>query len=180
MKSRVGKIDSCLKRWFGKLGEFVGHHYAVFLTLPVLVAGLLSSGMLQVVYSSDPDHLLTPLNGQGRQERALAEKYFPTNFSNFDASRSTKFGLYGYVMVTGRDGRSILDPEVWAEVRLIQERILAMEVESGGRAYRYTDICARWNGECYTNSLLSVADTFTVLSRGVFRQIAHEYCDECS
>ena len=29
---------------------------------------------------SDADYLLTPTNGMGRKERALAEKYFPTNF----------------------------------------------------------------------------------------------------
>jgi hypothetical protein len=60
----------------------------------------------QVEYSTDPDHLLTPINGEGRQERALAERFFPTNFTHFDAARSTKFGLYGYVMIT-RQGRKL-------------------------------------------------------------------------
>ena len=57
---------------------------------------------VKVEYSTDPDHLLTPINGEGRQERALAERFFPTNFSDFDAGRSTKFGLYGYVMITSQ------------------------------------------------------------------------------
>ena len=61
---------------------------------------------------SDADYLLTPVNGEGRKEKALAETFFPTNFSDFDAPRSTKFGLYGYVMVTARNDNSILQPEV--------------------------------------------------------------------
>ncbi len=59
-------------------------------------------------YSTDPDHLLTPINGEGRQERALAERFFPTNFSHFDAARSTKFGLYGYVMITSKGRMRLL------------------------------------------------------------------------
>ena len=171
MPNHMSKVDQYLKQWFGALGECVARHRVTFLVVPVLVSLVLSCGMFWVEYSSDPDHLVTPINGPGRREKALAEKFFPTNFSNFDATRSTKLGLYGYVMVTGRGGKSILDPEVWPEVRLIQEQILDMTVEYEGREYGYTDICARWKGECYTNSLLSVADTFTVLSNGVFRNI---------
>ena len=167
----VSKLDKWLKTRFAELGEFVGKHRNIFLVAPILVSLVLSSGMLQVEYSSDPDHLMTPVNGEGRAEKALAEKYFPTNFSDFDATRSTKFGLYGYVMVTGQDGRSILDPEAWTEVRIIQNKILEMKVEFEGEEYGYTDICAKWDGECYTNSLLSVADTFAILSKGAFRQI---------
>ena len=167
--SSISKVDSLLKTWFGNLGWFVGHHRNWFLVLPVLIAAVLGTGITFVEYSSDPDHLLTPLNGEGRAEKAMAEKYFPTNFSNFDATRSLRYGLYGYVMVTGNEGRSILNPDVWAEVRMIQNTILEMRVEHEGAEYRYTDLCVKWNGECYTNSLLSVADTFAVLSRGAFR-----------
>ena len=168
----LSRVDAALKTWFGQLGFLVGEHRIWFLVLPVLLAACLGSGMWFVEYSSDPDHLLTPLNGQGRTERALAERYFPTNFSHFDATRSLRYGLYGYVMVTGNNGtrRSVLQPEAWAEVRTIQQRILAIRVEHEGRFYGYQDICVKWNGECYTNSLLSVADTFAVLSRGVFRE----------
>ena len=169
----VSKLDKWLKTWFAHLGEFVGEHRVIFLVAPIVLSAVLSTGMLRVEYSSDPDHLMTPVNGEGRTEKALAEKYFPTNFSDFDATRSTKFGLYGYVMVTGQDGRSILHPEVWTEVRSIQNRILEMKVEFEGEEYGYTDICAKWDGDCYTNSLLSVADTFAILSKGAFREINH-------
>ena len=131
--------------------------------------------MFQVEYISDADYLLTPINGEGRREGALAEKYFPTNFSDFDAPRSTKYGLYGYVMVLAKDGRSILQPQIWSEVKQLQDLIVHMTVEHEGVEYQYSDLCAKWNGECYTNSLLQFADTFAVLSKGVFKDPVENY-----
>jgi hypothetical protein len=164
-------IDNHLKSLFRRFGVFVAGHKFWFLILPLLVSLGLSTGLLLIQYSSDPDQLLTPVNGEGRREKAIAEKYFPTNYSRFDATRSIKFGHYGYVMVTGKDGESVLNPSEWNEVRAIQEQILNIEmVWSDGAVYRYEDICAKWEGRCYTNSLLSVADTFAVINKGVFRQ----------
>ena len=120
-------IDNHLKRYFYAFGVFLANHKFWFLFAPILVCGGLSVGLLQIEYSSDPDHLLTPVNGQGRRERAVAEKFFPTNYSKFDATRSIRFGLYGYVMVTGKYQESILNPQEWEEVRQIQEKILSIQ-----------------------------------------------------
>lgn len=106
--------------------------------------------------------------------------YFFPFFSDFDATRSTKFGLYGYVMVTARDGNSVLEPEVWAEVKSLQDVIVNLRVSHEGREYQYEDICAKWNGQCYTNSLLSFADTFAVLSKGVFKDPVERYYKDFS
>ena len=132
--------------------------------------------MLGVEYTTDQDYLMTPTNGDGNKEKAIAESYFPTNFSDFDAPRSFNFGLYGYVMVTTRDGRSsILKPQIWDEVRKLEDLIVAISVEHEGKTYTYKDICAKWSGKCYTNSLLSFADTFAVVSEGVFRDSVENY-----
>ena len=48
----------------------------------------------------------------------------------------------------------------------VKDMIVNMRIEHEGVEYQYKDICAKWNGECYTNSLLSFADTFAVLSKG--------------
>lgn len=101
-------------------------------------------------------------------------------FSDFDATRSTKFGLYGYVMVTAKDGNSVLEPGVWAEVKSLQDVIVNLRVSHEGQEYQYEDICAKWNGQCYTNSLLSFADTFAVLSKGVFKDPVERYYNDFS
>ena len=64
---------------------------------------------------------------------------------------------------------------MWAEVKRLQDIIVGLRVEHGGREYGYQDICAKWNGQCYTNSLLSFADTFAVLSKGVFKDSVENY-----
>ena len=60
--------------------------------------------IVQVENVSDAGCLLTPVIGEGRMEKAQAETFSPTNFS--------EFGPYGYVMVTVRNDNSILEPEV--------------------------------------------------------------------
>ena len=168
-------LDNFLKSLFRQLGKKIARYPVVFLIIPLGLSSILSTGMLKVKYLSDPDHLLTPVNGEGRKEKALAEKFFPTNFSDFDFPRSTKFGLYGYVMVTSKNGHSILQPQIWAEVKQLQDIIVNMKIEHEKTEYQYKDICAKWDGDCYTNSLLSFADTFAVLSQGVFRDSVTTY-----
>ena len=168
-------LDNFLKETFRKLGKKIARYPVAFLIIPLGLSCLLSTGMLQVEYLSDPDHLLTPVNGEGRKEKSIAETFFPTNFSDFDFPRSTKFGLYGYVMVTSRNGHSILQPQIWSEVKQLQDIIVNMKINHNNSQYQYEDICAKWNGECYTNSLLSVADTFSVLSQGVFSDSVETY-----
>ena len=158
-------LDNFLKMSFRRLGKKIARYPVLFLIIPMGLSCLLSTGMLQVEYLSDPDHLLTPVNGEGRKEKSIAEKYFPTNFSDFDFPRSTKFGLYGYVMVTSRNGQSILQPQIWSEVKQLQDMIVNMKIDHNNSQYQYKDICAKWNGECYTNNLLSLADTFSNISK---------------
>ena len=67
------------------------------------------------------------------------------------------------------DGGSVLEPEAWSEVRLIHEAVMGLEVEVKGSRYTYRDICARWHGECYTNSMLAFADIFALLREGMDR-----------
>ena len=123
MFRKLRLVDGFLKDIFRNLGKCVGRNPVIFLIFPLIISIILCTGMLQVEYLSDAEHLLTPVNGQGRKEKAMAEKYFPTNFSDFDAQRSTKFGLYGYVMVTAMNGKSILQPSTWKEVKRLQEKI---------------------------------------------------------
>ena len=169
-------IDNWLKGRFRGLGQLVGKHPGPFILVPVILSVLCGSGMLGVEYNTDQDYLMTPTNGDGNKEKAIAESFFPTNFSDFDAPRSFNFGLYGYVMVTTKDGRSsILQPQIWDEVRKLEDLIVAISVEHEGKKYTYKDICAKWSGKCYTNSLLSFADTFAVFSEGVFRDSVENY-----
>ena len=76
----------------------------------------------------------------------------------------------------------MLEPEAWSEVRLIHEAVLSLRVEMNGTTYTYRDICARWRGECYTNSILSFADIFAFLREGIDRYLLYavQYCTLCT
>ena len=72
----------------------------------------------------------------------------------------------------------MLEPEAWSEVRLIHEAVLSLRVKMNGTTYTYRDICARWRGECYTNSILSFADLVACLRAGLDRSLLYtvQYC----
>ena len=61
-------------------------------------------------------------------------------------------------MVTAKDGNNILQPEIWTEVKSLQDMIVNLKVTHEGRDYQYQDICAKWNGECYTNRWVFAAE----------------------
>lgn len=47
----------------------------------------------QLKYQMDPEYLFSPVNGEGKAERAIVESYFKTNYThNFEATRITRPG----------------------------------------------------------------------------------------
>lgn len=47
----------------------------------------------QLKYQMDPEYLFSPVNGEGKAERAIVETYFKTNYTHrFDAGRITRPG----------------------------------------------------------------------------------------
>lgn len=49
----------------------------------------------QLKYQMDPEYLFSPVNGEGKAERAIVESFFKTNYTHrFDAGRITRPGKY--------------------------------------------------------------------------------------
>ena len=72
-------------------------------------------------YNYDPEYLFSPSQGEAKQERAIAEHYFPTNFSEFKASRITRPGKFGRVIVAAKDGGSMLRTELWNQLQWLDQ-----------------------------------------------------------
>jgi hypothetical protein len=45
---------------------------------------------------------------------------------------------------------------VWKELRLLDDIIQNTTVEYDGEMFSYKEICARWEGECFTNDILNL------------------------
>jgi hypothetical protein len=66
-------------------------------------------------------------------------------------------GRFGRVIITSKDNdENILRSEVWKELRLLDDIIQNTTVEYDGDIFSYREICARWEGECFTNDILNL------------------------
>ncbi|VEN51717.1 unnamed protein product, partial [Callosobruchus maculatus] len=151
-------VDDLLNKSFYKLGLVVGKYPGYFLVVPVLLTLLGMTGYQQMKNNIDPEYLFSPINGEGKFERAIVENYFKVNYSSrFSVSRITRAGRFGRVILTSKDGdKNMLRTAVWDEVRLLDEYIQNMTVYFDDQYFTYKDICAKWMDECFFNDILNL------------------------
>ena len=114
-------MDKTLRKWFGRLGSNIGRIPGYYLIVPILCTALLTTGYQQMNYSYDPEYLFSPRDGEAKRERATLEEYFPMNFSEFKASRMTKPGKFGRVIVEAKDGGSLLRSHLWTQMLYLDQ-----------------------------------------------------------
>lgn len=86
-------VDDSLNKAFYKLGLVVGKHPGYFIIVPILLTCLGMTGYQKMHNNIDPEYLFSPLNGEGKQERAIVEEYFKVNYtSRFNVARITRAG----------------------------------------------------------------------------------------
>lgn len=119
-------VDKTLRKFFNWLGFNIGLRPGYFILVPILLTALLATGFQQMDYNYDPEYLFSPTHGMAKHERATVETYFPTNFSDFKASRITRPGKFGRVIVTARDGGSMLRTHLWDQL-LYLDKVVIME-----------------------------------------------------
>jgi len=168
MRFPQSKLDELLKKWFYHLGVFIGHHPGYFIIVPALLTALFATGFQQLVWNYDPEYLLSPSTGAAKDERKLQESYFPVDYQNFQATRMSRIGKFGRLIVTQKDLGSILRTEFWNDLIDIEEAVYNISIEHEGVAYRYEDICARWNGYCKYNEILGLAELMPEVESGSF------------
>lgn len=86
-------VDDYLNRAFYKLGLVVGKHPGYFIIVPVLLTLLGMTGYQRIQNNIDPEYLFSPINGEGKYERAVVENNFNVNYtSKFSVARITRPG----------------------------------------------------------------------------------------
>lgn len=150
-------VDKFLKKAFYKLGKTIGEQPGYFLIVPILLTALCASGFQRVKFMADPEYLFSPLNGEAKDERAVLEHHFPTNYSMFDPSRATQAGRFGRLLVTAEDGGSILRTKIWREIHFLDEVVRNISITWEDQVYEYNQLCAlNLNGYCWDNEVLEL------------------------
>ena len=127
-------VDKTLRKFFYWLGSTIGHNPWLFIIVPVLITALLATGYQQIDYNYDPEYLFSPTDGEAKQERATLEHFFPTNFSDFKASRITRPGKFGRVIVAANDSGSMLRSHLWDHLLYLDQVRIYVHYASPGEA----------------------------------------------
>jgi len=153
----VAVVDELLTKVFYKIGKIVGRHPGYFIIVPFLLTALCVTGYQRIKYEIDPEYLFCPINGQARGERATVEHFFKMNYSSlFNVGRITRPGRFGRIIAIPRHGNDMLTRDIWTELRLLDEIIRNTTVPWEGGYFKYDDVCARWQGDCFTNDILNL------------------------
>lgn len=148
-------IDTALSVAFQKLGYVVGKYPGYFILVPFFIACILATGLQRLRYEDDPEYLFSPTDGRSKLERSIVDDYFPINYtSNFNAGRITHKGRFGRLIITARDGGSILRRSVWDDITALDSAIKNLTISWDDNVYKYEDICARQEFKCWNNDIL--------------------------
>ncbi|KAH9421434.1 Hedgehog receptor [Dermatophagoides pteronyssinus] len=148
-------IDTALSIVFQKLGYIVGKYPGYFVLVPFFIACILATGLQRLRYEDDPEYLFSPTDGRSKLERAIIDEYFPINYTqNFNLGRITHKGRFGRLIITARDGGSVLRRSVWNELIQLDSAIKNLTIEWDDQIYRYGDLCAKHEYKCFNNDIL--------------------------
>ena len=159
MGCKTNCVDNFLKKLFYKFGKSIGDNPGYFVIVPFLLTALCASGFQRVNFEADPEYLFSPTNGEAKHERAMLEKHFPTNFSQFDPSRTSEAGRFGRLIITAADGGSLFRTKVWREINFLDDLVRNVTIEWEGKNMSYSDLCAlAVNGYCWNNDILEIGN----------------------
>ncbi|XP_022090440.1 patched domain-containing protein 3-like isoform X2 [Acanthaster planci] len=153
-------FNQVISRQFYRYGRLIARRPAIFLIVPLIVAGCLSSGMIFLTIETDAAYLFTPDNSRARDELAEMAALFPVNYEKFLPNRvltTQEFG--GSVVITTRDGSNILREEVMAEIIHLDNTLRSLEIQAPGSnsSITYADICCHFtHDQCLEDPVLKL------------------------
>lgn len=158
MTCGISCVDKTLNKSFYHLGICIAKHPGYFVIIPVMITLLCMTGYQQLKYQIDPEYLFSPINGEGKAERAVVEQYFKVNYTHrFNVGRITRPGRFGRVIVIPKDGdENMLRREIFMELRQLDNLIQNATTTYDGDTFTYKDNCARWENECFENDILNL------------------------
>ena len=137
MRCQLSLVDKFLKQLFYRFGKFIGEQPGYFLIVPLLITALCASGFQRIQHVADPEYLFSPVQGEAKSERNILESHFPTNFSSFDPTRSSRPGRFARLLITAADGETLLRTEVWREILFLNSLVQNISISWDGSSYTY-------------------------------------------
>ncbi|XP_033628394.1 patched domain-containing protein 3-like isoform X1 [Asterias rubens] len=147
-------IERAMRLAFFNYGGFIARHPYPFLICPLLLTAILGPGLIFLTEEQDVEDLYTPVNGQGKTDRATVEELFAQNGDSDPLlSRITR---YGNALLRMEDGGNILEESAIQEVLNLHEIIMDISIQHDSKKYGFFDLCSKVDGACNENGVLSV------------------------
>jgi len=157
--SDLARLDLCLSNHLGELGAAVARAPLAFFLVPLLISGLLASGFQRFQFLSDFVSLYIPMSCRAYDDRAVIQSLFPDNDTSFVIGASSGLNSYVDLNLVPKSGESVLKEDLWREAKLLVQAVEQVKVKVHGLEMGWTDICAKFEGKCISNSFLDLLDT---------------------
>lgn len=145
-----------LSKTYKKLGYLVAERPLLFIVVPIIISGLMSSGFHRVRYEQDFKYLYNPIDSESVRAKQLVEDKFRMNYSrDFELGRMPDFNNLVLLIITANDGGSMLRKDMFEEVLEINKIIEGIKLNKDNRTWSYNDLCAKNGKYCFRNEILT-------------------------
>ncbi|XP_023235698.1 patched domain-containing protein 3-like [Centruroides sculpturatus] len=142
---------------FKKLGKTVGRHPYYFIFLPVILSITLSIFIRTLTTSKTFNDVITSDTGKLFTVKKFIENTFSYNSSQFsDQLRTPDIPNTLAIYLLKKDEGNMFEKNILSEVKLVDEIIQNITLETNGKTIQYTDLCTRIHKKCFKNPIIEV------------------------
>lgn len=139
-------VESSLSKFFREYGKLVARVTPLFLAIPVfttfIALCIVLFRFIPLPLMRDTIYLYTPTTGQAWQDKQNLAELFPLEDKDlYFAWRRFDLEWMGFVIVTRKDGKSVLDEDVFFEIVDIWSNILDVIVYDYNSYFVYNNLC---------------------------------------
>ncbi|XP_067131919.1 patched domain-containing protein 3-like [Centruroides vittatus] len=150
----VRKSLCCL---FKKLGMLIGRHPYYFIIIPILLSIILSIFIEELTPSNMFNDISIPDRGKLFKTKKFIENTFSYNSSEFsDQIRVPEIPNCLFIHVLKKDEGNMFEKGVLSEVKLVDEIVQNITLETDRKLIKYSDICALMHKTCFENPIIEV------------------------
>lgn len=155
---RTDCIERPLSNLFEKLGWVVGSYPVWFFIIPLIVSASLGGGFyfLKDREDNDIERQFTPRNGPSKVARDFVKNNFPYDDFTFSSQRLHSEGNYASVIALSKDESNVLTKEAFEDIIQLNNKVISLHVDQ--RQLRFSNLCARINGDCVSNDILEMIE----------------------
>ncbi|XP_067131605.1 patched domain-containing protein 3-like [Centruroides vittatus] len=149
-------MKNCVRRallfTFSRIGYNIGRYPVIYVVIPILLALILSSGILNVSLTKDLEHLYIPRNARSRTMRNAMESLFPINNTRVSSGRFSRINNFQIVTLVHQNDSFMLDEFILDDLIKFDNIVNNISIVWNNDFVYYKDLCKKTSEEnCFDN-----------------------------